>query len=205
VLFFGGFILMQISINRYGAGLTGAFAKLGILVPMVASLILWREYPGIPQWLGIGLSLAAIVMTMKSGPGNLRPLLLMVLIVVGCAEFSNKIFEKYGEPAHTSLFLVGAFATAALCSATACLIRRRRVTAPDLLLGCLIGIPNLFSSWFLIAALRDLPAALVFPVFSAGSIILILFGSALFFGERLSSSDRLAVALMLPALILINL
>ncbi|MDJ0841587.1 MAG: DMT family transporter [Acidobacteriota bacterium] len=209
ILFFAGFILFQISIRHNGAGLTGSFAKMGILVPLCASLIWWREFPGSYQWSGIGFSLAAITavcFTKREDKGpRTRLLLPLVLLVVGCAEFSNKIFQKYGPSDQASLFLAAAFGVAFLCSLGFTLGRRQATRRGDILLGCLVGIPNLFSAWFLIEALHHLPAAVVFPVFSAGSTVLILLGGSLLFGERLETRDRLAVALVLPALVLVNL
>ncbi len=41
-----GFIYIQKSTRENGAGMTGAVGKLGIFIPMVLSLILWKEIPG---------------------------------------------------------------------------------------------------------------------------------------------------------------
>ncbi len=50
---------------------------------------------------------------------------------------------------------------------------RKKVTIQELTVGLLVGIPNLFSSFFLILALNSVKTAIAFPVFSAGTIVLI--------------------------------
>ncbi|MCD8506348.1 MAG: hypothetical protein LRY37_04665 [Alkalibacterium thalassium] len=42
-------------------GISGTIAKLGILIPMIFSILIWREFPTAVQWIGILLSLVAIV------------------------------------------------------------------------------------------------------------------------------------------------
>ena len=71
--------------------------------------------------------------------------------------------------------------------------------------GILAGIPNYFSSWFLLKALVRLPAMLVYPVFSVGSILLVTGFGALIFKERLEKRQWLGLGLILIALILLNL
>lgn len=202
-----GFLLFQVAIRRHGAGLSGAFAKLGILVPMVLSLVFWREYPALLQWLGLLLALAAVIVVIQPGAAKGRAglLLPLVLLLVGCAEFSNKAYQFYGAPEWKSLFLTSAFFFAFVFSMIALALRKGKTGPRDLFLGAMVGVPNLACSWFLILALEQLPAALVFPIFSAGATILISLGAAVWMGERFSKRDKLAVALVLPALILINL
>ncbi|MCC5890242.1 MAG: EamA family transporter, partial [Alkalibacterium sp.] len=61
VFFFLSFIFYQKSVKDNGVGISGTFGKLGILIPMIFSIIIWREYPTSIQWVGIVLSLISIV------------------------------------------------------------------------------------------------------------------------------------------------
>ena len=60
ILFTGGLVCMQTGIRVNGASLTAAFARLGLIVPLVMSIVIFREKPGVLQVLGILLVLAAI-------------------------------------------------------------------------------------------------------------------------------------------------
>ena len=209
VVFFLGFIYYQISVREHGVGLAGAFAKLGILVPMSLSLVLWREYPRLIQWCGIGLAVSSIVLVNWPVKGNLRaalrPALLLLFLFCGAAEFSNKVFQKYGVLEYKSLFLLVTFAVAFLFSLTTTIAKRTPVTRRDLLTGLAVGVPNLFSSFFLILALDRLAAAVVFPAYGAGTIVIINVVGITFFKEKLSRAEQTAVALTVVALVLINL
>ena len=73
------------------------------------------------------------------------------------------------------------------------------------MLGVCIGVPNLLSPFFLLREKAELPAAVVFPVYNAGSVAVILLGSFLFFHEKLGKKERAAALLTLCAMVLINL
>ncbi|MCK4980465.1 MAG: EamA family transporter, partial [Candidatus Delongbacteria bacterium] len=62
VLYFLGFIFIQKSIKVNGVGITGAVSKIGILIPMLLSLFLWKEIPNTIQTLGIVVAISAIVL-----------------------------------------------------------------------------------------------------------------------------------------------
>jgi multidrug transporter EmrE-like cation transporter len=57
----------------------------------------------------------------------------------------------------------------------------------------------------LISALNHLKTAVVFPIFSAGSIVLIAAAGYLFFGEKLKSKVWVSILMTVVALILINI
>jgi multidrug transporter EmrE-like cation transporter len=63
----------------------------------------------------------------------------------------------------------------------------------------------MFSSFFLIRALDFLPTAVVFPVYSAGSMALILILSRVLYGEKLSARHYGAIGMTMIALVMINL
>ncbi len=206
--FFASFIYYQRSVKEDGASLSGCFAKLGILVPMALSLILWNEIPTLWQWIGILLSIIAILvvnlsfkeLSIKSIRGNL----ILLFLLGGLAEFSNKIFQQYAESSYKGIFLFSVFFTAFLISLLFTVNHKQRVRRRDLLIGLLVGIPNLFSSFFLIMALDTVKTSVAFPIFSAATILVINLGGYLLFGERLNPRERISVLITVIALVLIN-
>jgi len=206
--FFLAFIQYQLGVRDHGAGLAGAFIKLGILVPMALSLVVWEEYPTALQWGGITLAVGSIVLVNWPGRGAgrdaVKPALLLLFAFGGLAEFSNKAFQRYALLDDRALFLLVTFAVAFGLSAWAARRRSAPVTRRDLAMGALVGVPNLFSSFFLILALNELPAAVAFPAFGAGSILLINVAGFWLFRERLQRREQLAVGLTILALVLMN-
>lgn len=206
ILFFLTFLVYQVNVRRYGPSISGMFGKLGILVPMILSIWLFREMPDTVQMIGIGLSFAAIVMMnlTESFRWEVKGLLILFFFLGGTAEFMNKIFQMYARVEYKPVFLSVVFLTALGTSLIGSLTHRDRIGWREVGIGFAVGIPNFLSSYFLIGALRTLPTAVVFPVYSAGSILTIMLGSRWFFAETLDSRKWVAALLTILALILIN-
>lgn len=212
VLFLLSFLLYQESVKKNGASLSGMFAKLGILVPMVISVVIWKEMPTVLQSVGIVSALIAIILVNMKKSGNqvktYQITLLMALFLAGgFAEFSNKIFQKSAAFNFRPIFLLSVFLTAFALSAIILYIKRKQLVYVwmSIFMGILVGIPNLFSSYFLLDALNQYPASIVFPTYSAGSILLITLVSAMFFKEKINPKEQLALAFTAAGLILMNL
>ena len=208
VLFVAGLITLQSSVRLNGATLSAAFAKLGLLVSLALSVLCFGERPGLLQLLGILLVLAALVLIHTKGgekseggaPRSLS-LLLLTLLAGGGADAMAKVFEQLGRPEEDRLYFLYLFLTAALLTGLLALLERRRsgkrILLRELAAGVAVGVPNYFSSYLLLLALEQLPAFLVYPVFSTGTILLVLLLSALLFRERPGRRQLLGILLIL--------
>jgi drug/metabolite transporter (DMT)-like permease len=204
-LFFESFLLYQKNVRDYGASLTGFYGKLGILLPVVLSLAVFQEWPTILQSVGIGLAIFTIGIANRTDKGEFEWVvpLLMLLVLNGMAEFMNKGFEAAYSFSLRPLWLATVFGTALLFSLVKSLAQKR----PEPVIwawGLGIGVTNIFSSFFLIQALASLSAAVVFPSFGVGSMLLIYLGSVGFYRERLTRMQWQAAALSLVAIYLMN-
>ena len=136
-------------------------------------------------------------------------LLLLTLLASGFSEGMSKIFERLGNQAEDTRYFFFLFLTAAVLTAVLSVVEKVRhgkgIRLKEMAAGILAGIPNYFSSWFLLKALVRLPAMLVYPVFSVGSILLVTGFGALIFKERLEKRQWLGLGLILIALIFLNL
>lgn len=206
--FFLSFIYYQKSVKKNGASLSGTFGKLGILIPMCMSIILWNEYPTSLQWVGIALSIISIIIVNlsfdKNNLNGVNFTLILLFFFGGMAEFSNKIFQKYSLIEYKDVFLFFVFFISFLISLYSTLRSKNKVISKDLFIGFLVGIPNLFSSFFLILALNTVKTSVAFPIYSAASIILISLGSFVIFKEKLRKKDITAMIITIIALMIIN-
>lgn len=209
IFFFLSFIYYQKGVRENGVGLAGTFAKLGILVPMSLSIVLWNEFPTSVQWVGIILSIISILIVnisfKRTSLKDIRLNLIFLFLFGGLAEFSNKIFQKYAIVEYKSLFLFVVFFVAFLVSFITTLKRKKKVKTRDLITGVMVGIPNLFSSFFLIMALNYMKTSVVFPIYSAGSIVVITIAGVLFFKEILKRKEIISIIMTIIALVLINI
>ncbi|MCP4647582.1 MAG: EamA family transporter, partial [bacterium] len=191
VLYFLGFFYYQKSARECGVGMAGSYAKLGILIPMILSMLFWKEFPGGMQWVGIILALTAIAIVnlrfnSRSIFASLKPALLLLFLCSGVSEFTNKLYQRYGMLEMKDLFLFFLFGTALLISL---LKTGKKPKWREVLAGFAVGIPNFLASFFLINALSEMPASVVFPSYSAGSIALICLGGRFLFTEKLSRRE----------------
>ncbi|SFC33614.1 Multidrug transporter EmrE [Alkalibacterium subtropicum] len=209
VFFFLSFVYYQKSVRDNGVGISGTVAKLGILIPMIFSIIIWREFPTSVQWIGIILSLVSIVVINLSKKSvktfDFKPTVLLLFIFGGMAEFSNKIYQKYALNDYKDFFLFTIFFVAFLISVSYTVNKKAKVKLSDILTGFAVGIPNLFSSYFLILSLDTLKTSVAFPIYSAGSIVLINIGGLLIYREKIARKNQLAIVMTIIALILINI
>ncbi|MBQ7816220.1 MAG: hypothetical protein IJ339_02530 [Oscillospiraceae bacterium] len=70
----------------------------------------------------------------------------------------------------------------------------------ELFFGVLMGVPNYFSSKFILVALNYLPAVIVFPTFSVGCIVVVTLAGLLLFKEKLTKRQWTALAMIMVAL-----
>ncbi len=209
LFFFLAFIYYQKGIRENGAGLAGAFSKIGILIPMTVSILVWNEIPTVLQWSGIGISLLSILLVnlpeKSLNTEKIRLSLLALFLFSGLAEFSNKVFQKYGFVEDKLVFLFFVFLTAFVVSSFFTISRGKQPEPSEIATGLLVGLPNLFCSYFLILALDGIKASVVFPAYTATTIVVINLGSYFLFEERLGKKERFSIFLMVVALVLINL
>lgn len=207
-------VIMQTSLRINGATLTTAFSKLGLLVTLAVSILLFGERPGALQGLGIALVAGSMVLihAEKEGGQNAAgsfPLLLIMLVTSGSSDVMAKVFEQVGSRSEDGLYLFFLFFTAAMLTSGLALLEYRktgkRILLRELAAGIALGIPNYFSSMLLLRALTKLPAFIVYPSCSTGTILLVMIASAFLFKERIGRRQLLGLLLILAALVLLNL
>lgn len=208
LIYYYGFYFYQKSVKDNGVSLSIAVGKMGIVIPMILSLILWREIPAPLQWFGILMSMVAIgIINIKPKDfkdTKIKTSLLLFFIIGGLGDFFNKLFEVYVGSQYTDLFLVVVFGTALLASLYNT-IKLKNITKQSILYGVAVGIPNMLTSFFLINALAVINATVVFPLYSGGAIMLSMFWSIFAFNEKLKLKDAISIVMIFIALILINL
>lgn len=207
-VFLVAFVLMQSNVRTNGVVLASVFMKLGLLVPMLVSIVLFGEMPGLLQWLGFVLAVAAIVMiNWKRGSGGVSSGLSLVLLLLtgGTADCMSKVFEELGPAQLSNQFLFFTFFFAfALCRGLM-LHKGQRIGKNEIIYGCLVGVPNFYCTRFLLRALGQLDAVLVYPSFSVATILVVTMAGLLLFREKLSKLQWLALGLILVALVLLNI
>ena len=207
-LFLVSFMLLQWNTARNGIVLSSVFMKLGLLVPILLSVLFFHELPTWLQIVGFCLALVAIVLinAKKQEDGSrFRWELLLLLLMGGGADAISKVFEVLGPAALANQFLFYIFAVALVLCLALVICKKERPGLRELLFGAAIGIPNFFSSKFLLRSLADLPAVVVYPSFSIGTMLITTLAGVFFFKERLKKRQWLAMVVIVAALFLLNI
>ena len=210
ILFLISFALLQLNIRLNGMAMASTFMKLGVVISTLIAVFIFHETPRVTQVIGILLAVGSILLihTDRSGPSegsSYKWLLVVLLLCGGITDSMANVFDKIGDPAVRDYYLFYTFAAALLCALIAMLAKHERIGRQELLDGILVGIPNYFSTRFLLLALGSLPAVIVYPAVSVGTIVLVSLAGFLLFGESLSRIKLLAMGIILLALVLLNI
>mgnify|MGYP001043179958 CR=1 FL=1 len=209
------FVLLQKNICHNGVILSSATMKLGsVLIPVLIAILLFHEPMGWIQLAGISIAAAAIVLiNMEKGSrekghisqGRKKLWLTLLLLGSGLTDTMTNIYDKTGTEVLKNHYLFYTFLAALLTALVMALLKKQKIRLADIGSGLLIGIPNYFSARFLLLSLGKIPAVIAYPVYSSGTIMITSMAGLLIFNEKLNFHKKLALVLILSALVLLNL
>ncbi len=209
-LYLLSFMLMKHNISKNGVMLSSVFMKLGVLVHTIMAVAAFGEKPTVFNIVGFVLAVAAIIIIYlepgkAEGSKRSGVFLLLLLFVSGLTESMANIYDNFGVEAVKDHFLFCNFLTALALAGIMTIVTRKRITWKDLVFGVIIGVPNYFASRFLLLALQDLKAVIVYPIYNVGAIVLISLAGILLFKEKLSVRKVIGIIMIIGALILLNI
>ena len=208
VIYLVGLLLVRLNIQKNGVVLTAIFQKLGLLVQLLISIVFFKEQPELIQVVGIILCLAAVIlMNFEKGQTAIgfKLGLFLILLNSGLCDGMSKIHEELGNPALADQFLLYTFGVALILCVGLIVAKKESFGWKDIGFGILLGVPNYFSASFLLKALNDLAAVIVFPTFSVATVVVISMTGLLIFKERLSKKQWIGMGMILIALVLLNI
>ncbi|WP_318345375.1 EamA family transporter [Flagellimonas baculiformis] len=217
VLFITIFNLMAKSTQVSGVTVTSVATKMSLVIPVVVGVLIYKEELSLLQIIGIVLALLAVYLSSQKEKGitiNRRELLLPLLVFLGSGIIDASI--KYFEEEHLTdpeipIFSSLVFGCAALTGLVFIGIKSfktpLRVNFKNILGGIALGVPNYFSIFFLIRALRSdmLNSAAVFTLNNVAIVMLSTILGILLFKERLRPKNWGGVALAILSIILVAL
>ena len=206
VLYLASFVIYQRSVRRCGVVLSSTFMKLGLLVPMAVSVLVFWELPSPVQAAGFVIAIVAIILiNAGKAEGNFSLGLIALLIIGGGANAMSEVFEQIGPGNLSSQFLLYTFLTDFVLCCALVVLKKERPDWVSILFGLLIGVPNYFSARFLLLSLESVPAVIAHPTYSVVSVAAVSILGVCVFRERLKLRQWVAMAIIGCALILLNL
>jgi len=217
-LFLGGLFVISFfafarAVGIAGAALATVSSRLSVIVPLILSIIIFKEHPNIYQLIGFAFTLLTIILFYKSlnkNGENIIPFksyvyLIVVLLGIGVNDFCMKIFQEWRPAGEKPLFMFAIFTSAFLLTLTVILVKDIRLEKSVIQLGLLLGVPNMFSTFFMLAALAQLAAIIVYPVTNIGIILLTSILALMIWNEKLNRSGQLALLSGVIAIVLMGM
>lgn len=209
--FIGNFVTYSKSVHTNGVGITIAAMRLSLLIPVLISIYWYAEYlsglkiVGIIGVFGAMLLLIPKKNDIKIGSISASWLLILTFVLSGFADASLKIYEEefstnLNELTFMGLVFSGAFAIGLIIN----LFRKAPlITKKEAILGAIIGIPNLYSSIFLIYALGDISGSIAYPTVNVLNVLGGTFLGLLIWNDKVSTKQWIGIATAVIAISLL--
>ena len=229
-LLIAGFYLLSYATDVAGMSLAVGVTRVSVVIPFLASWLVWNEVPSVAQ--GGGMVLAAVAFFLiaqkhrspAGGHGGLVSVqegeagidwhafgvLALTFCSGGAVDLSMKTFEEvYGAENSRVLFLLLAFGGAFLVGVAIIAVRGLRghqwCSGRAIGWGLLLGVVNYGSLEFILRAIAELPGPFVFPANNIAIMVLSAVIGVYVWSERLSFTNRVGMGLAVLALVLLRL
>ena len=211
----GTFFLLMWGIRRYGIALAGSISRLSLSVPVLYGLVFLGETPTLQAGLGIVATLAACILLnprIQSKAASLDRSAVwyfpVLIVSFGLADLWVNLFNTLSHPDERDLFTALLFTGAGVITGLVMVRTKRSPNRRAIGRGLVLGIPNYFSTFFLMRSLQT-PAfagasAVAYALYSAASVSLAFAAGALGWKERISRLQLIGVVAALTAVVLLN-
>jgi len=216
VLFIAVFYLAAITAQRSGLSVVSVATKMSVAIPVLFGILYFKESSGIVKVIGIVLALAAVYLTsLKSRKGiaiKKENLIFPILVFLGSGiiDTSLKFLESsYVNKTDVALFSSTIFFVAGTIGTGALIVQgfmgTLRITGKNILGGIALGIPNFFSIYFLVMALRS-EGFESSSIFTINNVAIVLVSTVLgiaLFREKLIPKNWIGIALAIISILLV--
>lgn len=200
-------------------GITAATVanKLSLVIPVLFSIFLYHERPGLSHCLGIVLAFPAVYLAALPAKDTERPhhtnLIRIVALFLGSGLLDTAM--KFAEQRYLQttelqgLYTVHLFFVAG-CIGTILLTYRllkgtTQMSWRNIAGGIVLGVPNYFSIYFMIRMLNTnfIKSSAMIPLSNVGVLVASSLAAILFFRERPSLKNKVGLALSLIVIVLL--
>jgi drug/metabolite transporter (DMT)-like permease len=213
LLFVISFFVYAKAISFAGTGLATTSSRLSVIIPIILSIIVFNELPNQLHLFGFLFTVITFILFYFSVKGNRRDgesllkylFLVLVFIGIGINDFAIKLFKSWRPEQEEPYFVFSIFSSALVYSFIYIITKKITIKKETVLLGMVLGIPNVFSTIFLLGALSMLPAILVYPFMNVGIILFTTLLAFILWKEKLNRWGVFALASGLLAILFLSL
>lgn len=207
--YFAAYFFLVKGIQHQGLAATRAVGGLAVLLPVLASMLVWGEQPSVEQ--GIGALVAAFSAALLDSRRNLlgeikRGMWIQMFIffmLSGGSRVAAKAFNEADAPDEKLFYTLMVYASSGLFSVVMLAFHKQKPRAEDFFWGLCVGACNMLQVVFMLRALEELPGVIAFPTAAAGALIVASLSAAAL-GERPSKRVWSGVGAAAAAVVLLN-
>ncbi|WP_025663978.1 EamA family transporter [Aquimarina megaterium] len=216
IIFISVFNLMAITTQRNGLSVAAVATKMSLVIPIVFGIIVYQESTGITKIVGILIALIAVYLTSIKTTGGIpitkKNLIFPLLVFIGSGIIDTSI--KFLETHYVSkndipVFSATVFGFAAIVGiitlASKAITGTLKIAFKNIIAGIILGVPNYFSIYFLIQALRhdSMDSSTVFTINNVAILLVSTLAGILFFKEKLIPKNWIGIILAIISIILV--
>jgi drug/metabolite transporter (DMT)-like permease len=209
--FIANFFVYSASLHRSGMGISIAAMRLSLVVPIALSVFIYGEFLGgirVMAILLIFLTIGLILPIRHQNKNERRKNIIYPLLLFLFSGFTDSMLKVYEQEfsgiLSEQLFLSIIFLSAFIISLVVLAIRKElRFTKKELIFGILVGIVNLYSSFFLLLALKLWNGAIVFSLTNILNVVLGTMIGLVIWKDHLTTRQWIGILLALLAIVLL--
>jgi len=221
------FFLFAHLVEQMGVAIPAAVVRSAILAPIIYAAVIWQHWPDPYQWAGIGVFFVAVPMFGSSrivqdheSPWLLGLFSFMLFCTQSVVTWSWTYFARIGRDVAAAQDItlaqlpVLSFVSMAMATAAVVLIVKQLISdgprelVPGRLArlpGVCLGLANAGGISFMIPALREIPAAIAWPVASCCGVSATAILARVVWKEQLDKRAVIGLCLAVVVLVLVNL
>ena len=213
-------VFVVLAIKSGSLAKTTLITSYSLLVPALTGLIILREPLGIPMIVGMVFLVVSLWLTnrQKTSPNapkekvTLKWIVYLILAFIGngmCATVQKLTPHYLGEDINQNLYMIAALGLSSVVLITASFLTKETNLKATLKIGAplalLDGLFNGAVNYLAIYLNQFIPASVMFPVLSAGEIILIVPYSLLVRREKFTAAQWVGFGVGVVSVVLLNL
>lgn len=217
-LFIIVFNLMAITTQRSGLSVVSVATKMSVVIPIIFGLLYYKDSLGIYKGVGILLALVAVYLASVKQKDGLaiqpKNLIFPILVFLGSGIIDTSI--KYIEgsfvaendvPIFSATIFASAFSIGILVVIAQAIRGKFRFEFKNIIGGIVLGVPNYFSIYFLVKALRSdlLESSGIFTINNVGIVMLSTLVGIALFKEKLLLKNWIGILVAVLSIFLVAL
>lgn len=216
-VFISVFNLMAITTQKNGLSVAAVATKMSLAIPIIFGIIAYQESTSLLKLIGIALALFSVYMV-SSKSNNGQPITkknlifpLLVFIGSGVIDTSLKFLETHHVAKNAvPIFSATIFGFAAIIGIITLIYKKTTqsytIKIRNIIAGIILGVPNYFSIYFLVKALRhqNIESSIVFTINNVAILLVSTIIGVLLFNEKLATKNWIGIIMAIVSIIMVT-